>query len=189
MSASESQLRSFPPTSAETNSLTNRLWSLFSPHHRHNDSTSSSNLTNDPQLIPPCRLPNLTPPGSAADPTNNPTLTVFARQFDGGLREARPKSASSCCLDDETGGPDLTRMNLTNRRDVGRPSIASQPLSVDSMLGSSRSRKSGVANIWSIGEEDEDGASLAPKHFGPRHSFSLPPNPEFVSFLSRQLFL
>lgn len=109
-------------------------------------------------------------------------MSVFDQQcdpVDGVSRpgELRQRSQSTFCLNDDLS---LTRMSLnhTNHRNVRRSSISSQPLSVDTMIEASRTRKTGAANIWSIGEEEEE--IFAGKIF-PTHSLSLPSNPDYVS--------
>ena len=181
LESSENQLRSFPPSAAETNSLTNRFFSMFSPF-RQNDTRPNTDLTNLSQLTHPRDCFHSYSFASAYLNSSNKSLSVFDQQcdpVDGVSRpgELRQRSQSTFCLNDDLS---LTRMSLnhTNHRNVRRSSISSQPLSVDTMIEASRTRKTGAANIWSIGEEEEE--IFAGKIF-PTHSLSLPSNPDYVS--------
>ena len=190
--------RSLPPTAAETNSLTNRFLSMFSPNRKTlseesldlEQSLSNSNLDNDSyesQLTQPNNYP------FAAAAASNPNINqgLFDRQpvvVDAAIGDGRlQKSKSSYSLNIRTHeDQSITGMNKTTNlySNVGRPSnssFSSQPLSVDSMLASSRTRKTGAADIWMIGEDVPDVGRITPK-IVPRFRLSLPTTSESVSF-------
>ena len=96
--------------------------------------------------------------------------------------EQLQKSKSTFCLgiNSEEELNCMSSSAVTNSN-VGRSTIPSQPLSVDTILKTSRTRKTG-ANIWASEQpvSDESNWMTTPKA-APRLKFSLPTTLEFVS--------
>ncbi len=186
--------RSLPSNAAE--SLTNRFLSMFSPNRNAPSEESDSSLDPEHSL----NLDNdsyesrLTQPNSFVFPTAAAASNLSINQ---GLFDRQPvvpmndgrlqKSKSSYSLNVRTHEDhSLIGMSRNTNRysDAGRmsnSSISSQPLSVDSMLASSRTRKTGTADIWMIGEDGSAVGRMTPKVV-PRFRLSLPTTSESVSF-------
>ena len=170
------------PNSADSpNSLTNRFLSMF------------SNTSFDEQILDNCSCLN------ELTPNTNKRVSFFGRQF--GVEDASlttpsinnkyerqsklQKSKSSFCLGINSDLIEEELICMSSPADtntnVGRSSMSSQPLSVDAILKSSRTRKTG-ANIWASDQpvSDESNWMTTPKA-APRLKFSLPTTLEFVS--------
>ena len=189
VSSTTTPMTNLIPASTDTNnSLTNRFLSMFS-NATHSDGLDLTSLDSYNCLN------ELTPAAAAAAAaanfrSNNNRVSFFGRQLGDDATtnhkfEQLQKSKSTFCLgiNSDLIEEELNCMSssaVTNSN-VARSSIPSQPLSVDTILKTSRTRKTG-ASIWASDQpvSDESNWMTTPKA-APRLKFSLPTTLEFVS--------